>query len=106
VLQTKKKPPKGGFLIPEVNGKGALNANFVCVLKNSVLTTEYLSGRCAPFQNSYVRPVASKSKAKLTFGLIGSGKPTTAKPWALPTPAFATWQGCRRKTFLHPPPER
>ena len=25
-------------------------------------------------------------------------------PWALPTPAFATWQGCR-KNLLHPYPE-
>ena len=24
------------------------------------------------------------------------------KPWALPTPAFATWQGCRRRLRLNP----
>ena len=25
-----------------------------------------------------------------------------SKPWALPTPAFATWQGCRRRLRLNP----
>ena len=40
---------------------------------------------------------------------FGTSTPTTrplgaVKPWALPTPAFATWQGCRRRLRqpLHP----
>ena len=36
-----------------------------------------------------------------TFSLLRDPKGLANTPWALPTPAFATWQGCR-KNLLHP----
>ena len=48
-----------------------------------------------------VNPKPLKMSAYGTFFLLRDPQGSCQHPWALPTPAFATWQGCR-ENLLHP----
>ena len=43
------------------------------------------------------KPKTLKMSAYGTFSLLRDPPRVLPTPWALPTPAFATWQGCREK---------
>ena len=43
------------------------------------------------------KPKTLKMSAYGTFSLTARPQGSCQHPWALPTPAFATWQGCREK---------
>ena len=47
------------------------------------------------------KPKTLKMSAYGTFSLLRDPQGSCQHPWALPTPAFATWQGCR-ENLLHP----
>ena len=47
------------------------------------------------------KPKTLKMSAYGTFSPTARPPRVLPTPWALPTPAFATWQGCR-KNLLHP----
>ena len=47
------------------------------------------------------KPKTLKMSAYGTFSPTARPPRVLPTPWALPTPAFATWQGCREK-LLHP----
>ena len=47
------------------------------------------------------KPKTLKMSAYGTFSYCATPKGLANTPWALPTPAFATWQGCR-ENLLHP----
>ena len=42
------------------------------------------------------KPKTLKMSAYGTFSLLRDPQGSCQHPWALPTPAFATWQGCRK----------
>ena len=47
------------------------------------------------------KPKTLKMSAYGTFSLLRDPQGSCQHSWALPTPAFATWQGCR-ENLLHP----
>ena len=58
-------------------------------------------GKATELALCLVNPKPLEMSAYGTFSLLRDPQGSCQHPWALPTPAFATWQGCR-ENLLHP----